>query len=503
MNRRVEQVVVVGADAPAWMAAAALHRSLALAGVRARVIELPTLVQPVDVYSALPALAGFHRRIGLEEQLLFSACQALPVAGQRFSNWSGAAPPFIHGYDRAPPPAAGLGFTHLWIKGRQKGLRTEFENFSLGAMAARANRVPVPTEGADLHSSFGYNIDACAYSALLRHFATRGGLESKAATIADVEVEADRIAAIILADGERIEADLFVDASGPQAVLIDRMPGAEFESWRKWLPCDRMLVVSGEQLRPYPAFSQISAFRQGWVGLFPLQDRTAIVAAYDSRQISDKEMLDRLPVIAKLPINGDAVVSSLNQGIRKRTWVGNCVAVGESAFSLEPIDAVQLHIAHNCISPLMTLFPVDADAFCEAELYNRIIRRVAINLRDFQAAHYKLNRRFDEPLWDRCRDAAVPETLQRKLDVFAARGRVPLYDDETFQEDGWESLFIGHGLMPQSYDPRVDATPEQEHIAQVQGRLQDIIGLVEAMPSVDDFIARTEHQRQAEAGAVV
>jgi len=37
----------------------------------------------------------------------------------------------------------------------------------------------------------------------------------------------------------------------------------------------------------------------------------------------------------------------------------------------------------------------------------------------------------------------------------------------------------------------------------VQGRLQDIIGLVEAMPSVDDFIARTEHQRQAEAGAVV
>jgi tryptophan halogenase len=163
---------------------------------------------------------------------------------------------------------------------------------------------------------------------------------------------------------------------------------------------------------------------------------------------------------------------------------------------------VQLHIAHNCISQLMTMFPVEAATFREADLYDRIIRRVAISLRDFQAAHYKLNRRFDEPLWDRCRDAAVPETLQRKLDVFAARGRVPLYDDETFQEDGWESLFIGHGLMPQSYDPRVDATPEQEHIAQVQGRLQDIIGLLEAMPSVDDFIARTEHQRQAEVGAV-
>jgi tryptophan halogenase len=498
MNRRVEQVVVVGADAPAWMAAAALHRSLALTGVRVRVIELPALVQPVDVYSALPALAGFHYRIGLEERLLFSACKAVPIAGQRFSNWSGAAPPFIHGYDQPSIAAASLGFTQLWVKGRQKGLRSEFENFSLGAMAARANRVPVPMEGADLHSSFGYNIDAGAYSALLKHFATRGGVESKTVTISDVEVEADRIVAVILADGERVEADLFVDASGSQASLIGRMPGTEFESWREWLPCDRMLVASAKGLKPLPGFSQISAFRHGWTGLFPLQDRTAVVAAYDSRQISDLGVLEDLPALAKLPISGDAVVSNLTQGIRKRTWVGNCVAVGESAFALEPLDAAQLHIAHNCISQLMTLFPVEAGAFREAELYDRIIRGVATNLRDFQAAHYKLNRRFDVPLWDRCRDAAVPETLQRKLDVFGARGRVPLYDDETFQEHGWESLFIGHGLMPRSYDPRVDAVPEQELIGLVQKRLQDVVSLVEAMPSVDDFIASLELERQAE-----
>jgi len=127
---------------------------------------------------------------------------------------------------------------------------------------------------------------------------------------------------------------------------------------------------------------------------------------------------------------------------------------------------------------------------------------LAVNLRDFQLAHYKLNRRFDMPFWDACRHAPVPETLQRKLDVFAARGRVPLYDDETFQEQDWESLFLGHGLMPQSYDPRVDAVPEQDQIAQIQARLNDIVGLVEAMPLVDDFIAGAEHQRQAEASAL-
>ena len=502
MTRRIEQVVVVGADAPAWMAAAAVQNSVSAAGIRVRVIELPTQLQPADAYSALPELAGFHHRIGLPEDLLFTLCKAVPIAGRRFSNWSGAAPPFIHGFDRSPPPAAGLGFTQLWIKGRQKGLRTEFENFSLASVAAKAGRVPVAAGGAALHAAFGYNLDAGAYSALLRHFTMRGGVESKAATIADVETEGDRIIAVILNDGERVEADLFVDASGPRAALIGRMRGADVESWREWLPCDRMLVASARGLRPLPAFSQISAFRHGWIGLSPLQDRTAVVAVYDSRETSDQAVLEDLPALANMPIGGDAIVSGLSQGIRRRAWVGNCVAIGESAFSLEPLDGTQLHIVHYCISQLMTLFPVEAGAFPEAELYDRIVHRLAVNLRDFQLAHYKLNRRFDMPFWDACRDAAVPETLQRKLDVFTARGRVPLNDDETFQEQDWDSLFIGHGLMPQSYDPRVDAIPEQEHIAQVQARLNDIVGLVEAMPPVDDFLAGVNSRQAAEAEAV-
>jgi tryptophan 7-halogenase len=495
--KRVEQVVVVGADAPAWMVAAAIERSLGSSGTRVRVIELPTLLQPADCYSALPALDGFHHRIGLEDRSILGACKALPIAGQRFSNWAGAAPPFLHGYDR-PPTDAKLDFVHFWTKGRQEGLRSEFESFSLGAMAAKAGRVPVRKEGATLRATFGYNIDARAYAALLRHCTLRQGVETKVATVADVEIDGDRIVAVVLDDGERVEADLFIDASGPQAVLIGRMPGAEFESWREWLPCDRMLVASGRGLRPYPSFSQISAFGQGWIGLFPLQDRTAVVAVYDSRHISDQEMVERLPSVARLPIGGDATVSELHQGTRKRSWVGNCVAVGESAFSLEPLDAAQLHIAHNCISQLMALFPVETGSFPEAETYHDIIRYVATNLRDFQAAHYKLNHRLGEPLWDRCRDAAVPETLRRKLDVFAARGHVPLYDFETFQEHGWASLFIGHGLIPQTYDPRLDGVPEQEQIAQVHRRMEDIVGLVEAMPSVDDFIAKPEHQHYAE-----
>lgn len=498
MTRRITNVAIVGADAPAWMAACAIRQSFGRLGVQVRLIEVPSLLQRVDVYSALPTLAGLHHQLRLEEQVLFDLCKALPVAGQRYAHWSGAETAFIQGYDLPSSSGAGLGFRQLWIKGRQSGLRTEYENFSLGAMAAKAGRVPSPSPDQELSSDFGYNLDARAYSAALKRFALQRGVEAKAADLSDVQIEGERIVAIVLNDGERVEADLFVDASGPRALLLDRMPGAGFESWRTWLPCDRLLAASSGPLRPYPAFSQLSAFEHGWIGVFPLQDRAAIVACYDDREISDQEMVERLPVLAKLPVTGEAVVSPLQQGMRNRAWVGNCVAVGEAAFSLEPLGAVHLHGAHYCVSQLMSLFPVEAEELPEAQLYNRIIRQAAINLRDFHAAHYKLNRRFAEPLWDRCLEAQVPESLQRKLDIFAARGRIPLYDDETFQEDGWECLFMGHGLTPENYDPRVDAIPEQEQIAMVHTRLAKVAELVGAMPTVDQFVGSSSAAEPAE-----
>jgi tryptophan halogenase len=500
VTKRVDKVVVVGRDAPAWIAAAAIHHMLGRTGVGVRVIELPSLLQAPDVYSAVPPLKGLHDQLRLDEKLILGACNGVSMVGQRFSNWSGSGAPFIHGYDDQPPPGSDLDFTQYWIKGRFAGLPSAFENFSLGAMAAKAGRVP--TAAADpaqpLTASYGYHLDARRYAVLMREVAVRRGVEAKTATIAGVELEGERIQALSLGDGERVEADLFVDASGTEAVLIGRLPDTRFESWGDWLPCDRMIAASGRRIQPTPAFCQISAFRDGWIGIFPLQDRTAVVAAYDSGLRSDREMVESLPVIAQLPIAGDAVVSELRQGIRERCWVGNCVAVGEAAFSLEPLDGVQLHIAHSCVSHLMAFFPVESFAFPEAAIYDSRIRSIAENMRDFQAAHYKLNRRFDDVLWDRSRDAPCPATLQSRIDLFAARGDVALYQSEAFDAQNWANLFLGHGLMPETYDPRVDLVPEDQLITRVHQRLQDIVGLVGAMPLVDDFLTDSVPQARPE-----
>jgi len=142
----------------------------------------------------------------------------------------------------------------------------------------------------------------------------------------------------------------------------------------------------------------------------------------------------------------------------------------------------------------MALFPVERNAFPEAERYNPEIALAGQNLRDIQCAHYALNRRFDEPFWDEYRDHTPPESLERKLEVFSLTAHVPLYDEEPFEEQQWAALLSGAGIVPRRYDPRIDVAPDETLIQKVQQRLRDIAIAVPNMPSADDFLKRSREE---------
>jgi tryptophan halogenase len=489
VSERVKSVAVVGRDASLWLAAASLQRALGRTGLRVHAVELDSRLAEVDAYVAVPTLGSLHRLLGLDERVVLDVCRAVPMVGQRFSNWAKGAPPFLLAYDDDPPPGGDLPFIHYWTKGALEGLRVGLEEFSLGSACARLNTVPVPgDEAPPLSASYGYHLHAPAYAELMKQLALRLGVEVVAAGVRNIDVDADTIQGIDLADGTRLAADLYIDASGRQGRLIERLASARFDSWREWLPCNRLLAASAPRLSALPAFSQISAFAAGWVGQFPLQDRTAIWAVYDNATVNDSEAGELAGVIAGRPIGGDAVVSEIKPGAQSSPWIGNCVAVGESAIAVDPIDGVELQVTHGCISHLISLFPATAGVFPEAEAYNAALRSFGSNLRDFQAAHYLFNRRYDEKMWDKVRDTAPPPGLARKAAMFGARAIIPLNDDESFHEQSWAALLLGCGVVPEGYDARLNALPNDVHVQQVQERLRTVARLARQMPSVEQFL---------------
>jgi tryptophan halogenase len=132
---------------------------------------------------------------------------------------------------------------------------------------------------------------------------------------------------------------------------------------------------------------------------------------------------------------------------------------------------------------LLHLFPVQADFSVERNEYNHNVRSAFERMRDFQSAHYHLNgyglnhhglNRADGDFWSRARALPVSAELAHKIDAFRARGEAAQYEDEAFTIDDWQALFLGHGLVPETWDPAVERTPAELRGSELT-RIQDFI----------------------------
>lgn len=489
---RPDKVVIVGRDAAAWLTACALNRALGPTGVAIEVVELPSLLRPNDISAGLPALEPFHGLLGLNEAEVLKATMGTCSLGQSFANFARARPPFFHGYGVQGAPINGIAFLQIWTKARQAGLKVELEDFSLNAAAAKQGRFFIPNEEINAFGrcDFAYQLRAAAYVRLLRTLAMKGGVAVRAARgfTAGRDPETGHILSLALSDGSTVSGDLFIDATGAESLLLGGVMGVPFESWQGWFGTDRMIAVSAPRLAQLPAWSQVRAVEAGTLHLACLQDMTSLVRVFDSSAMDDEAALQSTAVIANMRLDDNAVVGPLHVGARARAWAGNVIAIGEAAAVFDAIDNVSLHGVQLGIVHLMDLFPIDRDARHERDEYNRNLASALARLRDFQIAHGKLNQIVDKPHWDGLRAMAVPDSLAWKIELFKARGQVALYDDETFEAENWQAIFVGHGLTPRAYDPMADLLPQDETIASVQRMLGFIRQQVEAMGTLDDFL---------------
>ncbi len=490
--KQVRKVVIVGRDVAAWLSANALARALGGTGLKVEVAELPGLLRPQDTLASLPQLENFHRLLGFDEQSLLKVTGGCYSLGQSFVNFSSAAPLFFHPYGSHGGAINRLPFMPFWIKARQAGLNVALEEFSLTAAAAKQGRFFIPTSemGAFGRLDYACHLKAQPYVRFLKTHALSRGVEVQPLRLFDIkrDVETGHITALISADGREITGDLFIDATGPDSLLLGQALGVGFESWAQWLPGNRVLTVSGERLRNLPAYSQVRALSSGCLHLTPVRDMTGLQHVYNDTHITDQEALEATALVAGLRLQADAVVSNLEVGRRQQAWAGNCIAVGEAAVGFDPIDNVGLHALQTGLVHLIDLFPVATDSRLEAREYNAQMQRSFERIRDYQIAHYKLNAIDNAPFWDRLRAMEIPDTLAYKIELFEARGMVPLYEEEVFPADDWLALFTGHGLMPRSYDPMADMTPDADAIRHFQKMLGLIKQTVEKMSFHDAFI---------------
>lgn len=472
----IERIVIAGGGTAAWLAAAALARRTAASIL---VIELPgiddSLGLPLLAESTLPATGELLADFGLDEDALFRASGGSFTLGRALSGWSGAGAAF-HPYGETGAPIGPVAFHHLALRMRDHGEPVRPVNYALAALAAQAERFDRPSASAgSVLSTIGYglHLNTARLRQALRGAAIVSGAAAQQDSIAEVVLGPDGlIAALRLSSGEEVTGDLFLDCSGPRAALIERMPGARFADWRKWLPCDAAMISYGpNQSAPLP-YSHITAHPAGYVLTTPAQGGQGEVTVCQSAAI------DRF----------EADPCRFAQGRQSAPWLGNCLAIGGAAAMLEPLAATPLHLAASAVTRLLALFPAERNCRTEAKEYNRRACEELDNARDFVIAHYKLNSRQGEPLWDNCRAMAVPDRLAHRIALYQGIGRTALYDEETFEAPDWIALYDAMGVVPRRYDALADAIPREQVTSHLERIRKVMLQALTAMPSHGDFL---------------
>ena len=487
---RITDIVVAGAGLVGVSAAALLKRRIPGSTVTL-VGEAPGADALADrIGSTLPSAIGFHADLGLDERQLVQATGASFRLGTLFEGWSADRPSYVHAYGEYGRPIGIVGFHHHWVRQARAGKVSPFDAHSAAAMLGRTGRFVHPQGGADspLGSfEYGLNLDPARYRALMQAYARHLGVIERAVAVVDVRLTDDTgfVEALRLADGGEIGGHLFVDCTGPAALIRSRLD-ARFDDWSHWLPCDRLLFARGPGQESPPPLDTVTAHAAGWRWESTSRAQASHGLVYSSAHLSDSKA-ERV-LRAGAAAEPEAAPVALRAGCRPQPWLRNCVAIGDSAAAIEPLEWTNLHLAHSALDRLVAKMP-DRDC-SEVELwdYNRESLGEAERVRDFLVLHYVTADRPKDAFWREATAVAPPPSLEHSLTLFRERGRLPYYEEETFTRHSWAAVLLGQGVMPRRSDPLIDVIPpEQAESAMAQMR-NTIAAMTASLPSQGDYL---------------
>lgn len=483
----VRRVVIAGGGTAGWMTAACLSKTLGK-GLDIRLVESDEIGTVGVGEATIPTLLTFHELAGINEQEFMAETQAVFKLGIQFEGWRDVGQDYIHSFGTTGQDHWTAGFQHFWLKGRDRKLARRYGEYCLELRAAEENRFAhLPRNSLN----YAFHLDATLYAKFLRKHSERLGMRRIEGRIADVLRHADGdIAALALADGALLEADLFVDCTGMRALLIGQTLGVGLEDWSHWLPCDRAVALQTESVQPAIPYVRSIAHPFGWQWQIPLQHRVGNGMVYSSHHVSDDEALATLLRNVQGQVLTAPRVIPFKPCQRERVWERNCVAIGLSSGFLEPLESTSIHLIQRGIIRLLQCFPNEGVREVDVDEYNRQTRAEMEHIRDFIILHYKVTERADSAFWDDCRTMAVPASLQHRIDLFRESGRVFRAPNELFAENSWIQVMLGQGITPSQHHPVADLMGD----AELNGFLEEIRSRVERtvaqLPPHADYVAR-------------
>ncbi|GAA4011500.1 tryptophan 7-halogenase [Sphingomonas swuensis] len=377
-----------------------------------------TLIESRDIgiigvgEGSTPQLKAFFDELGIAESEWMGRCNATYKAGIEFVGWSDQPghERYFHPFPTAVDPfTEATFFTATRLRRGGADVAAHPDPFYLAARIARDGRAPLAPANFPFPVGYGYHFDAYLVGATLRDVAVGRGVAHETATIADVRLDDKGDIAELQADDGRIfSADLYIDASGFRATLIEGALKEPHRSFSDNLFNDRAVVTpTALPADGARAMTTATAASAGWIWHIPLTSRAGNGYVYSSRYLDPEDAAAELR--AHVGAEPDAEVRHLSMkcGRIERSWVRNCLAVGLAQGFLEPLEATALHIVLATVKGF-----TDAYERGDRDGFNAAIARRYEGIRDYIVCHYRTAQRRDTDYW---RDVTANDRLSDSL----------------------------------------------------------------------------------------
>jgi tryptophan 7-halogenase len=490
---QIRSIVIVGGGTAGWMTAAALSKVLGRDYASITLVESDAIGTVGVGEATIPQINIFNRMLGIDEDEFVRRTKGSFKLGIQFVDWGKRGSTYFHPFGAYGVNMEGISFHAFWLRLHQAGLAPWIDDYSIQAKAAEAGKFMRPVDAGNSPLSnitYAFHFDAGLYALYLREYAEAAGVVRKEGKITQVVQRGDDgfIEAVVLEDGTRIAADLFIDCSGFHGLLIEGTMKAGYTDWSHWLPCNSAVAVPCESVADITPYTRSTARNAGWQWRIPLQHRTGNGYVYCSDYISDDEAAATLLANLDGKPLADPRFIKFTTGHRNQYWMKNCVAIGLSSGFMEPLESTSIWMIQTAIAKLLTMFPDKSFAPVDIGRFNRVLKTETEEIRDFIILHYKVTQRDDTPFWDYVRAMDVPDRLTEKMEVFANAGRAFRENEELFNDTSWFAVMVGQGLIPRTFDPVAKLLSEDE----TKTRLDQIRGAVlnsaDYMPRHIDFI---------------
>lgn len=465
--KSAKKILVVGGGTAGWLSACFLQR--ALEKINPGAYEI-TLVESEDIgvigvgEATVPTLVNTLKFLGISELEFMQKCNASFKHAIKFVGWlhePGAEDNYYYHAFQRPAPFAGYDLINFWHSLYGNKSPSKYAHaVTPQADLCESNRCPKMLDSKPFEGPIGYayHLDAVLFGRFLREKAQERGVSRVVGTIDNVQRGATgNIISVKTAEGDVLDAELFIDCSGFSGLLINKTLNTEFVSYSNELLCDRAIAIqvpteSGVPVKPYTTSTAMSS---GWCWDIALQDRRGTGYVYSSNYISDEGAEKELrKYLGDASENLSARRLRMRVGRNKHIWNKNVVAIGLSAGFLEPLESSGIYLIEMGVKLLLDFFPHHGEDEMLRKRYNQHIAGLYDETMSFLVMHYCLTNREDTPFWKANKyHQNIPDSLQEDLEMwkykmpspFDRGGYLNFFNHETYQY-----VLAGMGRLPES-----------------------------------------------------